>query len=305
MKHSRGRGRRRKTQTAVSLLYRSVAFITVLVGILAGLRFLSKPVQHVVSNDVIIKKSIPLPSPFSGTPAQSARRRVVYPYSVIPGGVASADELKEVAGHDPVVAQHYAGFDYKRARLAEVTGPRLVYLSYRRGEKIFWTRKQVSLHQGEKLLTDGHTSARTRCGNQVSVLPQANTSPDEPSVAELDQPDSAASGMNMAMPASFQSKLLEVDPAMPIDPGSSSHGSNWFAGGRPPAGFMPMPIGGGGIGSTGKLPQTCAPGDPSTACNPNSPNTPPTPPAPVPEPGTILFVASGAAAIWAKMRKKK
>ena len=35
-------------------------------------------------------------------------QRPVYPYSVVPGGVQDAKELKWVAEHDPIVAAHYA-----------------------------------------------------------------------------------------------------------------------------------------------------------------------------------------------------
>ena len=116
-------------------------------------------------------------------PVQARNPRVVYPYSVVPGGVRSGEELQNVAAHDPAVAQHYSGFSYKQARVVEVSEPKLVYLSYRRGDRIYWSRKQAKLHVGEKLLSDGHITARTRCGNQVSVLPQANTSPNEPTTA--------------------------------------------------------------------------------------------------------------------------
>jgi hypothetical protein len=43
--------------------------------------------------------------------------RPVYPYSVVPGGVRDVAELKWAAKHDPVVAAHYAGFDYDHARV--------------------------------------------------------------------------------------------------------------------------------------------------------------------------------------------
>ena len=42
--------------------------------------------------------------------------RPVYPYSVVPGGVQDAKELKWVAEHDPIVAAHYAGFDYDHSQ---------------------------------------------------------------------------------------------------------------------------------------------------------------------------------------------
>jgi len=230
---------------------------------------------------------------------QPRNRRLVYPYSVIPGGVTSGAELREIAAHDAAVARHYTGFNYNRARVIEVREPRLVYLSYRRGNKVYWTRKQASLHQGEKLLSDGNMTARTRCGNQVSILPQANTSSEEPLIAELDRPDAVGSGIE-ALPSNLNS-LLQVDPGMPLRP-SSPVGGGTLPGGGPPGGFVPLPIGGGGGGSN----PPPAPGG-GGGCTPNckTPQPPVPPPATVPEPGTVVLVLSGAAAVFARFRKQR
>ena len=238
-----------------------------------------------------------LAGPHAGA-IQAHNRRLVYPYSVIPGGVTSADELRKIAAHDATVAAHYSDFDYSRARVIEVDRPRLVYLSYRVGGQVHWTRKQASLHPGEKLLTDGRITARTRCGNQVSILPQANTSPEEPLIAELDRPDAVASGSEF--PSSFDSNLLHVDPVMPIGPGSTG---GTFASGGPPGVSVPLPIGGPVVPPTGGgcVPQkTGSESQKKKNCKP-----PPPPPSPVPEPGTVVLVLSGAAAVFARFRQKR
>lgn len=306
MRHSRGRGRRRSRRRVGGVLLRSIVFLGFVAASVATWRLATEPATRTASNQTIVKPSLSLSSNFAGPRVESRNGRVVFPFSVVPGGVRSSAELQEVAAHDPVVAEHYAGFDYKRARVVEVAEPRLVYLSYRRGDKIYWTRKQASLHKGEKLLTDGKTTARTRCGNQVSVLPQANISSNEPTVAELDRPVEIASGMNRVLPSTFDSDLMVLDPAVGIGPSSSTSG-NLFAGGPPPGGFFPMPIGGGGITvstpPSGKPPQ-CQPNDTSEKCKPHEPPPPPPPPA-VPEPGTIVLVASGAAALWARVKRRK
>jgi hypothetical protein len=302
VRHSRSRGRRRRSRRKVGgVLIRSVAFLAIVAACVVGVRWLSQPHRQLVGNNVVIKSSHALPSSFGAPGVQTRNRRTVYPYSVVPGGVISGEELREVADHDPVVSGHYSGFDYQRARVVEVSQPKLVYLSYRRGDKIFWTHKQASLHKGEKLLTDGHITARTRCGNQVSVLPQANTSPQEPTIAELDRPDAMASGMYQAGPSDFDSRLFDLDPGLPLGPGSSAPG-NLFAGGPPPGGFMPMPIGGVPIVPAG---HNCPPGDTSTECQNPPPPPPPPPPPAVPEPGTIVLVASGAAAMLARNWRKR
>lgn len=216
---------------------------------------------------------------------QVRQHRLVYPYSVVPGGVASAQELENATAHDPVVATHYSGFNYHRARIQEVRTPLPVYLSYRLGNRIYWTRKTAMLRVGEKVLTDGNIAARTRCGNQVSVLPQANTSPNEPSMAELDRPDAVASGAE-ALPSELSASLLHFDPVMPLGPAMPGGGIS--AG--PPGAYVPPPLAGGG-GTQGGSPGGGGGG---------GGNPPPT----VPEPATIVLVLSGAAVIATRYRMR-
>ncbi len=278
------------------VVLRSLAFLVLVAGCVAGVRWLNEPRLH-SSTSPSLKSTATFPNGFPVPQIQSRNRRLVYPYSVVPGGVASAAELRQAADHDAAVSEHYSGFNYQRARIVEVDQPKLVYLSYRRGNQIFWSRKQASLHKGEKLLTDGHTTARTRCGNQVSVLPQAKTSTQEPTMAELDRPDAVASGMERISPSDFDSTILDIDPGLPFGPLGPG---NSFAGGPPPGGFMPMPLGGGSSPSVNPPNGGgCPPGTTSSDCNP------PPPPTPVPEPGTLVLMISGAAAVVARLRHKK
>jgi hypothetical protein len=268
----------------------------------AGVRWISGGFYLSVYHSTTSTSAKPVSlSALAGPPAGTVtvrNRRTVYPYSVVPGGVTSPAELREAAARDLTVAAHYAEFNYARGRVVEVTHPRLVYLSYRRGNHVYWTRKQVSLHQGEKLLTDGRITARTRCANQVSVLPQAETSPEEPSMAELDRPDAVASGIER-FPTALDSSLLNFDPGMPIGPGSPM--GSTFAG-TPPGVFIPLPIGGpvAGPGPGGG----CSSSKPNTASAKSNNCTPEPPPPAVPEPGSIVLVLSGAAAILARYRMK-
>jgi len=288
---------------------RSFAFLLLVVVCVAGLRLASEGIQHYADKwgrpqATGLNRSLSaIAGPQAGV-IQARNRRIVYPYSVVPGGVISADELREAATHDASVAEHYAGFDYRRAKVIEVDRPRLVYLSYRRGGQIFWTRKQASLHPGEKLLTDGRITARTRCGNRVSVLPQANTSAHEPLIAELDRPDALASGMESPS-SGFNSSLLG-EPVMPAGPaptgGGSTPGGSLADGGTPvgmgPGVFVPFP-GVPPISSGGG----CVPT--KTGTDPQKKGCKPVPPPEVPEPGTVVLVLSGAAAIFARFRLKR
>jgi hypothetical protein len=296
LNYSRRRARRglvRKRGNLGAVVVRATAFLVLAALCVAGTRWLSSRSQTSYQLRQSPSFSGSVTSYILDSPRvpkiQPRNRRLVYPYSVVPGGVGSAEELRAAATHDSVVAKHYSGFNYRRARLVEVKEPRKVYLSYRLHNKIYWTVQQASLHPGEKLLTDGTVTARARCGNQVSVLPQAGTSPEEPTMAELDRPDAVASGIE-GFPGTLDSNLLRIDPAMPLGP-SASGGNAVGPQGGPPGVFVPPPLGGGG-GSSG------GPGGGGGGGGGGHP-----PPA-TPEPGTIVLVISGAGIIFARYRRR-
>ena len=301
MKHRRRRYvRRRRKSSYLGTVVRGLAFIALVALCVGAVRWIHDEARFFGESAGILRSPdlATLGNLHSGR-IQSRNRRTVYPYSVVPGGVRSSDELRAAADDDPLVAAHYSGFDYQHAHIVEVKQPELVYVSYRKDGHIYWTRKQLSLHVGEKLLTDGHKTARTRCGNQVSVLPQSNVAPHEPTMAELDTPDSVASGSEQLFPDQIATGPLEADPGMPL---TSSSLGNSFAGGPPPLGFMPMPIGNGGIGAP-----LCPPskgGKSNTTKNSKgcNHNPPPPPPSEVPEPGTMTLMFSGAGALFARYR---
>jgi hypothetical protein len=114
--------------------------------------------------------------------------RVAYPYSVIRGGAHDRGELVSEIRRDPVVAAHYADFSAAAAQVVRVRDDKFAYVSYRIDDKIFWTSKKVRLARGEQLITDGKNLARTRCGNRVSVEPKQPTSTVEPAPEVFETP---------------------------------------------------------------------------------------------------------------------
>lgn len=127
-----------------------------------------------------------LAPPVVSRPAPAAVARRVYPYSIIPGGVSGRDELARVIKADKVVAAHYASFDVDNAVNTTVSKPRAVYVSYRKGDQVYWTARKLMLAKGETLLTDGRSEMRARCANRISDQPQFPVEPDAPSAGELD-----------------------------------------------------------------------------------------------------------------------
>ncbi|MDY0977982.1 PEP-CTERM sorting domain-containing protein [Massilia sp. CFBP9012] len=134
---------------------------------------------------------------------QGAARRI-YPFSIIPGGVADKDELARVIRTDAVVAAHYAGFDVANARAVTVTAPRAVYVSYRKGDQVYWTRKKLMLAPGETLLTDGKNEMRARCANRISDVPMYPVEAHGPTESELDSFVTEDGGGIMAVAAGLE-----------------------------------------------------------------------------------------------------
>jgi hypothetical protein len=224
--------------------------------------------------------------------SQAPPQRPVYPYSVVPGGVEDAKELKWVAEHDPIVAAHYAGFDYERARVVRLTLARTAYVSYRIGNHIYWTRRRIALHKGETLITDGRITARSRCANRVEEVPQQALSPVEPPAVKFDQPALPGTAVQFP-PVPFQSALLNHPEAPGIGPvGPLSLYDPLGGGSFVPISPPPLPEGlcgpvkkkNGGI-EIGKKKKTgpCSTGGGSMGSTP--------------EPGAFLLFGSGLAAI--------
>jgi len=118
--------------------------------------------------------------------AETKQTRRVYPYSIVPGGVTDRRELTRIVATDKVVATHYAAFEMAKATVRTVDKPRAVYVSYRKGDQVYWTAKKLQLAKGETLLSDGQNEIRTRCGNRISDVPQLPVEEKGPSAEELD-----------------------------------------------------------------------------------------------------------------------
>jgi len=218
--------------------------------------------------------------------------RPVYPYSIVPGGVRDAQELKWAADHDPVVRAHYAGFDYDHARVVRLVLARTAYVSYRIGNKVYWTRHRIKLRKGETVLTDGKITARTRCANRVEEVPQQATSSSEPPAVRFEEQGLPSLGTaTQTPPVLFQSSLLSPPsgPTAALGVYSPLSGGLWVPIFPPP---LPGVCGIGKKTTSGgkKKGGPCAPGGGGGGT--------------VPEPGTWLLVGAGLAVTYWTARRR-
>jgi hypothetical protein len=226
-------------------------------------------------------------------------KRPIYPYSVVPGGVQDARELKWAAEHDPVVAAHYRGFDYDHARVVRLVLARTVYVSYRIGNKVYWTRHRVTLRKGETVITDGKITARSRCANRVEELPQQATSSSEPPVAKFEEPVHPSTGTAVANPPVPFESALNGRPGVPgLGPAPPLTVYDPF-GAEPWTPIAPPPL--PGVCGIGKKPKGAqAYTGKKKKGNPCGNGTA----GEVPEPSTWLLVGSGLALMCWKARQR-
>jgi hypothetical protein len=121
-------------------------------------------------------------------PVVSARRRLVYPLSIVPGGVRSIEELKRAMLND-LVARNFSGFDLSQARFERLRQPECSYVSFRGKRGVAWTRRCIVLPAGELVLTDGRLRFRTKCGNRISTKQQVPTADLDTAQLEIPLPD--------------------------------------------------------------------------------------------------------------------
>jgi hypothetical protein len=257
--------------------------------------FSSRPASEWSNSDVRRDLSLSAGTIYeSDLPSKEARP--VYPYSVVPGGVHDPKELERVFERDPVVASHYRNFDFRRARVVQLMQDKTVYVSYRIAGRVYWTTKKVLLHRGEKVITDGKMTLRTRCGNQVSETAREEVSPKEPAIAKLEQPMRIDPGTAMLIPfpTEFESSLARSNlPFIPSSTGLSLISNN---GGTLSLFPPPLPTCGPGKKKKGGTSSSGGKKGKSGDCS--------NPVGEVPEPGTIILLSTGLAGAFLRYRKR-
>lgn len=237
-------------------------------------------------------------------PARMPRvEKAVYPYSVVPGGVWSKEDVARAAQSDTVVADHYGEINTDQVRPVTVVKPARAYVSYKKNGKVYWSSRKISLHQGETLLTDGSQCVRGRCGNRLSDVPR------EPVLPPDQEPDEKALNSNPELtldaPAANEpvfefpttgtripvlprpALISEIASAAPVSavlqPYREGAGSNagWYLPG--PSGIAPLLLASGSTPGGGTDPVTPPPVQPpDEIIDPENPPDKPTPGGPDP-----------------------
>ncbi|MDX2180342.1 MAG: PEP-CTERM sorting domain-containing protein [Bryobacteraceae bacterium] len=238
--------------------------------------------------------------------ANPATKRPVYRNSVLRGGVRSSEELERRLATDAAAAKHYAGVRAAKLRPAVLDKPKSAYVSYRIGDRIYWTAKPVTLAAGETVLTGGEETVRARCGNRLSDEPETPVAEAEPEGA-LDEivgwdedptppePGETAARANRQLDALAKAQFDPFAGETPKNspgPGNAAQSDLWawngFGGGGGAPG-MALPSPGGGTETPaepkpGVVFPPSAEGDPKKDPAPGGVLDPGPPPPPTPDP---------------------
>lgn len=123
----------------------------------------SAPVMH----QAVVTTQTPIepPDPFD-IPHRHFR------YSLIPGGVNSIEEFRTLVANDLLLATEFKNFNWSKAHIITVNKDTCFYMTFRRDDKIRYTKSCVPVKAGELGITDGTVTVLMRCGNTVSWSPQ-------------------------------------------------------------------------------------------------------------------------------------
>jgi hypothetical protein len=236
--------------------------------------------------------------------------RKVYKYSVVPGGVESPEELAEARRTDPVVAANFADFG-NHTTITHLKEDMFVYVAYRVGDKVYYTKKKHKVCKGEEVITDGKNYARTRCANRMTKVFKAPgivfNEPKPPELDLIEPPEPAIEIPPDPLLAATNYPILPT-PFAPVTPPIQTGANTGVKPITSTTGASSEVIFPAYFPFSGIAPGLLVPPRSSTT-PPSGPTPPVTPPPAVvttPEPGAFgTLLLGGAALVWMWRRKRQ
>jgi hypothetical protein len=193
----------------------------------------------------------------AGSPIVRASYRPLT-FALLSGGFTSIDEFQQRVAIDPVLLSFYGNCNDSQASMQPLPDDILVFITFRRGQEIKWTRRPILVHKGEYVLTLCGRTVLARCGNFISWVPMQPSEDVPPSLLEMPadelrpedpaptaQADPAKTSIRglAALPAaaSTSRRFYPLIPPIYVPSGSSGHGPVLSGAASGPA---PAPAGG-------------------------------------------------------------
>lgn len=91
--------------------------------------------------------------------------------SLVPGGVASLEEMHDRVTKDLALVALFAGFNWSATRCSTYPEDFTTFVSFRRGNDIRWSKNPILIKHGTAYCTDGARTFLMRCGNLIRMSP--------------------------------------------------------------------------------------------------------------------------------------
>ena len=138
--------------------------------------------------------------------------------ALIPGGITSVEEFLKRVARDPTLNSFFGSCDVE-ATFQQLPDDIVVFMAFRRGQEIKWTRRPLLVHQGEYILTYCGNTVLARCGNLISWTPMQPSEDVPPSLLEEpveERPNPQAS--DHPVPSYLASQIAEAPiERVPLD----------------------------------------------------------------------------------------
>jgi PDZ domain len=103
--------------------------------------------------------------------------------ALIPGGITSVEEFRQRVAEDPTLNSFFGSCNVA-ATFQPLPDDILVFIAFRRGQEIKWTRRPLVVHKDEYVLTFCGKTVLARCGNLISWSPMQPSEDVPPSLLE-------------------------------------------------------------------------------------------------------------------------
>jgi hypothetical protein len=103
--------------------------------------------------------------------------------ALIPGGITSVEEFRQRVAEDPTLNSFFGSCNVE-ATIQPLPDDIVVFIAFRRGQEIKWTRRPLLVHKGEYVLTFCGKTVLARCGNLISWTPMQPSEDVPPSLLE-------------------------------------------------------------------------------------------------------------------------
>jgi len=105
--------------------------------------------------------------------------------ALLAGGFTSIEEFQQRVANDPVLHSFYGSCPDSKASMRPLPDDILVFVTFRRGNEIHWTRRPMLIHAGEYVLTLCGKTVLARCGNLISWSPMQPSEDVPPSLLDI------------------------------------------------------------------------------------------------------------------------